>query len=296
MRLGMRCNRFTWPGGTPAMGSTLATIARRLEAAGFYAIDVMDHFFQMGPPADATLEMNEAYTTLGFLAGVTERLRLGTIATGVTYREPGFLVRQVTTLDALSGGRAWLGIGAAWFEREHLGLGFSFPPLKERFERLEEAILIAKQVWSGEVGAFTGKHYRLTETLCSPMPIQRPHPAIMIGGGGERKTLRLVARYGDSCIIGTPDLAMMRHKLDVLRQHCHEVGRSYDAIDKTTNITMLVRADGANGAETPAQLVARLRDLRALGITWVIVRIANAHEPGVLEMFGREIVPAAAEL
>jgi F420-dependent oxidoreductase-like protein len=277
------------------MGSTLAAIARRCEATGFDSIDVMDHFFQIQGVGPAELDMNEAYTTLGFLAGVTERLRLGTIVTGVTYRQPGFLVKQVTTLDVLSGGRAWLGIGAAWFEREHLGLGFSFPPLAERFVRLEEALQIAKQMWSGAVGPYRGRHYDLAETLCSPMPLQRPHPPIMVGGGGERKTLRLVAKYADACNIGG-DVETIRHKLEVLREHCRNEGRDYDSIEKTTNTNMLVRRDGANGAETPAQLVARLRELRGLGLTWVIGRIPNAHEPDSIELIGREVVPAVAEL
>ncbi|TAK20246.1 MAG: LLM class F420-dependent oxidoreductase [Chloroflexota bacterium] len=296
MKIGLHCNNFTWPGGNATMGATLGSLARRCEAAGFYSFDVMDHFFQIGGPEHAEREMNEAYTTLGFIAGVTERMKLGTVVTGVTYREPGFLVKQVTSLDVLSGGRAWFGIGAAWFEREHLGLGFAFPPIKERFERLEETLQIARQMWSGEVKAYAGKHYRLAETLCSPMPVQEGGPPVMIGGAGERKTLRLVARYASACNIGAPDSDTMRHKLDILREHCQTEGRSYDAIEKTTNTNMLVRADGVNGAETPAQLVARLRELRALGMTWVIGRIANAHEPGVIEMIGREVVPAVAEL
>ena len=244
----------------------------------------------------AEWDMNEAYTTLGFLAGVTERVRLGTVVTGVTYRHPGFLIKQVTTLDVLSGGRAWLGLGAAWFEREHLGLGIPFPPLGERFRRLEETLQIAKQMWSGEVKPYHGRYYQLEETLCSPMPIQRPHPPIMVGGGGEQKTLKLVARYADACNIGANDLETMRHKLDVLREHCRNEGRDYETIEKTTNTSLAVSRDGANGTETPAQLVARLGELRKLGVTWAIGRIPNAHEDGVIELIGREVVPAVAEL
>jgi F420-dependent oxidoreductase-like protein len=295
MKLGMHCNRFTWPGGPAAMGRTLVDIARRMEDAGFDSMSVMDHFFQIqgvGPPE---MEMNEGYTTLGFVAGATGRLRLGTIVTGVTYREPAFLVKQVTTLDVLSGGRSWFGIGAAWFEREHLGLGFAFPPIAERFRRLEEALRIAKQMWSGEVGPFEGRYYKLAETLCSPMPLQRPHPPIMVGGGGERKTLKLVARYADACNIGG-EPETIRHKLEVLREHCRAEGRDYDAIEKTTNANLFVTRDGGNGSETPAQTLERLRVLRELGITRVMGRIPNAHEPGAIELLGREVVPAAAEL
>src|SRR4051812_13033606 len=236
MKLGLHCSRFTWPGDPAAMGTTLATIARRLDEAGFYSLSVMDHLFQIPPVGPVDLDMNEAYTTLGYLAGVTERLRLGTIVTGVTYRHPGVLVKQVTTLDVLSGGRAWFGIGAAWFEREHDALGVPFPPLKERFERLEETIQIALQMWSTNNGEFVGKHYRLKETLCVPAPLTKPRPPILIGGGGEKKTLRLVAKYADACnLFGTPDV--VEHKLNVLRQHCADLGRDYNAIEKTVLTT-----------------------------------------------------------
>jgi F420-dependent oxidoreductase-like protein len=279
------------------MGQTLASVARRLEAAGFYSLSVMDHFFQIPPVGPAEREMNEAYATLGFVAGVTERLRLGTIVTGVTYRHPGFLVKQATTLDVLSGGRAWFGIGAAWFEREHRGLGTPFPPLRERFERLEEALQIALQMWSGEVKPYHGRHYQLAETLCSPLPLQKPHPPIMVGGGGERKTLRLVAQYADACnVFANAGVDFMRHKLEVLRAHCQDLGRDYDAIEKTVNGRLLVRRDGANGVETPAQAVARFRALSELGVTWISCSIPNAHEEGSLELIGREVVPALAEL
>jgi len=306
MKLGMHCSRFNWPGGSQftewpggpgAMGSTLATIARRLDEAGFYSLSVMDHFFQIPPVGPVDWEMNEAYTTLGYVAGVTERLHLGTIVTGVTYRHPGILVKQVTTLDVLSGGRAWFGVGAAWFEREHRGLGIPFPPLKERFERLEETLQIAHRMWSGEGGAYQGQHYQLEEMLCSPLPLQRPHPPIMVGGGGEQKTLRLVARYADACNLFANDgPEPVRHKLDVLRGHCETEGREYDAIEKTVNSRLFVTRDGANGSETPAQAVARFRELAKLGVTWASCGIPNAHEDGALELIGREVVPALAEL
>jgi F420-dependent oxidoreductase-like protein len=279
------------------MRDTLTALARRVEAAGFYSLSVMDHFFQIEGNGPAEWEMNEAYTTLGFIAGVTERLRLGTIVSGVTYRQPGFLVKQATTLDVLSGGRAWFGVGAAWYEREHLGLGIPFPPVAERFRRLEETIQIAKQMWSGEVAPYHGRYYQLAETLCSPLPIQRPHPPIMIGGAGEQKTLKLVARYADACNIpGRETSDALQHKLDVLRAHCADVGRDYDSIDKSANIRIVPSCDGGNGTDNPHQIVQRCRELRALGIGWVNCSIPNAYEEGVIELIGAEVVPAIEHL
>ena len=291
MKLGLHCNKFTWPGGPAEMRTTLKGVAQRAEAAGFYSLSVMDHYFQIQAVGPAEMEMNEAYTTLGFLAGVTERLRLGTVVTGVTYREPAFLVKQATTVDVLSGGRSWLGVGAAWFEREHAGLGFEFPPLAERFRRLEELLRIAKQMWSGEVGPFEGRYYKLAETLCSPMPLQRPHPPIMVGGAGEQKTLKLVARYADACnLFANLGTETLRHKLEVLRRHCEAEGRDYDAIEKSVNTRLILKE------VTPAQFVEQCRELRGLGITWVNCGIPDANEEGVLERIGREIVPAIAGL
>jgi F420-dependent oxidoreductase-like protein len=194
MKIGLQIPYFTWPGGPPELGPKLAEIARTAENAGFDSVWVMDHHFQIPMVGGAELDMLEAYTALGFLAGHTSRVRLGTMVTGVSYRHPGILIKQVTTLDVLSGGRAWLGIGAAWFEREHDGLGVPFPPLKERFERLEDALQIALKMFNpDDNGPFDGKHFRLAETLNSPQALTRPHPPILIGGSGERKTLRLVA-------------------------------------------------------------------------------------------------------
>jgi F420-dependent oxidoreductase-like protein len=297
MKIGLHCNRFTWPGGPPRMRETLTAVAQRAEAAGFYSLDVMDHLFQIQGVGPAEWDMNEAYTTLGFLAGVTDRLRLGTVVTGVTYRYPGMLAKQVATLDVLSGGRAWLGLGAAWYEREHLGLGIPFPSLGERFRRLEETLQIALQMWSGEVQPYRGRYYRLAETLCSPQPLQKPHPPIMVGGGGEQKTLRLVARYADACNIPASEAGeQLRHKLDVLRRHCEAEGRDYDAIEKSVTARLAVSPDGGGATETPPEVVARFRELAAVGIGWVTCSIANVHEEGVLELIGREIVPAVRDL
>ena len=281
MQIGIHVNRFTWPGGPAAIAPTLAAIARRAEEAGFSSLSVMDHFFQIRGNGSPNQEMLEAYTTLGYVAGVTKRLRLGTIVTGVTYRHPGLLVKQATTLDVLSGGRAYFGVGAAWNEEEHLGLGVPFPPLKERFERLEETLQIARQMWAGDDRPFVGKHYQLEHPMCFPAPIQRPHPTIVVGGSGERKTLKLVARYADACNLFDPgEIDQLQHKLDVLREHCDAVGRPYDQIVKGVNGRLTVTRDGKDGSTTPAAAVEHFAALRERGITWINLGIPNSHEPG----------------
>ena len=232
MNLDFHCHRFDWAGGPDGIGPGVGDLAQRAEALGVRTLSFMDHWFQMDWMAPAEDPMLEGYTALGFVAGRTQRLRLRLLVTGVTYRYPGLLAKTVTTLDVLSEGRAELGIGAAWYDREHQGLGVPFPPTAERFERLEEAIQICLQMWSDNNGAFSGKHYQLAETLCSPMPVSQPRPRILIGGSGERKTLRLVAQYADACnIFGGPD--EVAHKLDVLRRHCDAVGRDPNEIEVT---------------------------------------------------------------
>src|SRR3954449_4068520 len=217
MNLDLHVWRFDWAGPAPAMGAAIGDLAVRAEAVGVRTLSFMDHFFQMDRVAPAEDPMLEGYTALGFIAGRTERLRLRLLVTGVTYRHPGLLAKTVTTLDVVSGGRAELGIGAAWYEREHLALGVPFPPVAERFERLEETLLICLQMWSGSNEPYEGRHYRLAETLCSPMPVSQPRPRILIGGAGEKKTLRLVAQYADACnIFGDADV--LAQKLDVLRR------------------------------------------------------------------------------
>jgi alkanesulfonate monooxygenase len=232
MELGLHIADFTWTGGVPVLGRTLAKHARDAEAAGITRITVMDHFWQIRGVGPEEHEMLEAYTALGFLAAHTSTVRLHTLVTGVIYREPALLAKQISTLDVLSEGRAGLGIGAAWNSDESAGLGFAFPPVAERFERLEEAIQICLQMWSDSEEPFHGRHYQLGRTLNAPQNLQRPRPYLMIGGGGEKKTLRLVARYADACnLMYTPEAG---RKLDVLRQHCADVGRDYDAIEKTS--------------------------------------------------------------
>ena len=297
MKLGLHLMNRTWPGGPSRIGPTLAALARRAEEAGFDDLSVMDHLFQIPVIGAAEEPLTEAYATLGFLAGVTERLRLGAVVTGVIYRQPGLLVKAVTTLDVLSGGRAFLGLGAAWFEREHLGLGLPFPPLAERFGRLEETLQIARQMWSGRVGPYEGRYYRLAETLCSPMPLQRPGPPILVGGGGETKTLRLVARHADACnLFAYEGMDVLKRKLEVLRAHCAAEGRPYEAVQKTATTRLLVRRDGADGAATPAQAVEALGALAELGFTHVECIVADAHEDGAFDLIGADVIPAVAAL
>ena len=232
MQLDLHVSRFDWAGPPAGIGPGLTRLSQRAEAIGVRTLSFMDHYFQMDWMAPAEDPMLEGYTALGFVAGCTERLRLRLLVTGVTYRHPGLLAKTVTTLDVVSGGRAELGIGAAWYERELRGLGVPFPPTAERFERLEEAIQICLQMWSENDGAYHGKHYQLEETLCRPAPASSPRPRILIGGGGERKTLRLVARYADACnLFGDP--AEVAHKVDVLRGHCQAVGRDPNEIEVT---------------------------------------------------------------
>jgi F420-dependent oxidoreductase-like protein len=297
VRLGVQLNRFAFPGGDPAIGPGVADVARRAEQAGFASLWVMDHFFQIpiiGPAEDPMLE---GYSALAYAAGVTERLALGTMVTGVAYRHPGVLLKTVTTLDVLSGGRAYLGIGAGWFEREHHGLGVPFPPTGERFERLEETLQIAHQMWSGRVKPFEGKHYRLAEPINSPSPLSKPHPPILIGGGGERKTLRLVARYGDACNLFAGDEALVRHKLAVLREHCEAEGRPYEAIEKTTigGLPPITR-DGAGGTASPSQVLDLLGRLAELGVDHHLIGMAVLGDAATIDLLGERVVPEAAKL
>ena len=291
MRVGLQIPSFTWTGGAAELRNKLVAIARAADDGGFASLWVMDHFFQIEIVGPAEQEMLEGYSALAWMAGLTERITLGTLVTGVTYRHPGILAKTVSTLDVLSGARAWLGIGAAWFEREHLGLGVPYPPIAERFERLEETLQIVKQMWSGDAKPFDGRHYQLAETLNVPQPLARPHPPILIGGQGERKTLRLVARYGDACNLftyaGTDAVA---HKLDVLRRHCDDVGRSYDDIQRTTLSTVNLRP----GGQTADEVVRFCRDLAGIGVQHAIFNMPNVAEITPLEVFAKEIIPQVA--
>ena len=293
MKIGLQVPSFTWPGGPAEIRTHLADIARTADEAGFASLWVMDHFFQIQGVGQPEEPMLEAYTTLGYLAGLTQRVRLGTMVTGVVYRHPGILAKTVTTLDVLSGGRAYLGIGAAWFEREALGLGAPFPPLKERFERLEEALQIVRQMWSGNVVPYQGKHYQLAETLCSPPPLSQPHPPILIGGMGEKKTLRLVAKYADACnLFARAGDNVLRDKLNILKHHCEELGRPYDSIERTALDTVNL----SPGNMTASHVIESCHGLANLGFQQVIFNMPNVAEIKPLETFGREIIPAIAEL
>jgi F420-dependent oxidoreductase-like protein len=286
MQIGLQIPLFTTPGGPATLGEDLATVARTADEVGFEYLAVMDHFFQIGVVGPPELEMLEAYTTLGFLAAHTSRVQLLTVMTGVIYRHPGILAKTITTLDVLSGGRAWLGIGAAWNEEESRGLGIPFPPVAERFERLEETLRICQQMWRGDESPYRGKHYQLDRPLNSPQALRRP--PIMVGGGGERKTLRMVAQYADACnLFATPDV---EHKLKVLRGHCERLGRPYEEILKTVYYPFNVGADG----ERVAQTIADLRRLHDLGFQAVIGSVTDVWQVEPLRVIGREIIPAVA--
>ncbi|MCL4504495.1 MAG: LLM class F420-dependent oxidoreductase [Chloroflexi bacterium] len=291
MKVGLQIPSFTWPGGSAELGARLGQIAVTAEEAGFASLWVMDHFFQIGQVGKVDEPMLESYSALNYIAALTHKARLGTLVTGVVYRHPGILVKTVSTLDVLSGGRAYLGIGAAWNERESLGLGVPFPPLKERFERLEEALKIAKQMWSGAVAPFEGRYYHLAEAMNNPQPIRRPHPPILIGGMGEKKTLKLVARYADACnLFARTGIETLRGKLDVLRRYCDEFKRPYDAIERTALTTINL----GEGGMTARQAIDEFKELAGIGIQHVIVYMPNTHEIKPIEIIGREIIPAVA--
>ena len=297
MRLGLQVPNFTWPNGQQNLGDTFGLIAQRAERAGLYSLWVMDHFFQIRGVGPAENEMLESYSALAFAAGRTNRIKLGAMVTGVTYRHPGILVKTVTTLDVLSHGRAYLGIGAAWNEEEHVGLGVPFPPLAERFERLEETLQIAHQMWSGEETPFEGKYYQLARLLNSPQSVQKPHPPILIGGSGERKTLRLVARYGDACnIIARLGKDVLQHKLDVLRDHCQSIGRPYEEIEKTTLDSIHLTRDGRNGSMTPAAAIEHFASLAAMGIDQAIFNMPNVYDLEPFDLLATEIVPVVEKI
>jgi len=302
MRVGLQIPDFTWPGGAAQLGSDLANIAHQADEANFYSLWVMDHFFQIRMVGPADHDMLEGYSALNFMAGVTKKIKLGTMVTGVTYRYPGVLIKEVTTLDVLSGGRAYLGIGAAWNEEEHMGLGVPFPPLKQRFEQLEETLQIAQQMWQdgGSFEAakpFNGTHYQLARTLNVPQSLQRPHPPILIGGTGEQKTLKFVAQYGDACNLfarlGDDEL---QHKLQVLQDHCAALGRPYTDIEKTSLDNMLVSRDGREGTVSPQQAIDMFGKLAGLGFDTGIISLRNISEPDALAVWADEIIPAVTAI
>jgi alkanesulfonate monooxygenase len=289
VELGLHLPNFTYPDGPAALARDLGRIAETAEQVGFGKLSVMDHVWQIQSVGPPELDMLEAYTTLGYLAARTERIELLAWVTAAVYREPGLLVKCVSTLDVLSKGRAWLGIGAAWNEEEARGLGLPFPPTAERFERLEEALRIYQQMCSDDESAFAGKHYQLARTLNVPQTLQRPHPPILIGGGGEKKTLRLVAQYAQACnLFPSPELP---HKLDVLREHCADVGRDYDEIEKTVMMALDVGPDGAN----IDAILEQLGGLAELGVTHVHSSVKDVGTITPLEIIGERLIPEMAK-
>ncbi|WP_061297699.1 LLM class F420-dependent oxidoreductase [Herbidospora cretacea] len=281
MKVGLQIPSFTVPGDA-ALRDQLALVVQTADRGGFDTIAVMDHFWQIRGVGPAEEPMLEAYTTLGWMAALTTRARLLTLVTGVVYRQPGLLAKIITTLDVLSGGRAWLGIGAAWNEEESKGLGFPFPPVAERFEILEEALQICLQMWAGDEKPYTGRHFTLDRPLNSPQSVTRPHPPIMVGGGGEKKTLRLVAQYADACNLFPGD--QLQHKLDVLRGHCEAVGRNYDDIQKTVYYVY----DTSQGTQ---KIVDDLGAFSEMGFGLAIGQVKDAYEIAPLEQIASEVIP-----
>lgn len=289
MRFGFHFFDFTLPGGPEALAPAMRRTATSAEAIGASWFTVMDHYFQMEQFRTAHDPMLEGYTALGFIAGITERVKLGTVVTGVTYRHPGLLSKIVTTLDVLSEGRAFLGIGAAWYEREHRALGVPYPPLAERFERLEETLQIALQMWSDDEGPYEGKHYQLAETISVPKPVQTPHPPIVIGGSGERKTLRMVAQYADATNLIVTDTDNAAHKLAVLREHCDDLGRDYDSIERTVQARLHPDFD----AEA---ILAQAEAFAAIGLQHMHFAVLGPDPAASVERFGELVAPRLAAI
>jgi F420-dependent oxidoreductase-like protein len=289
MELGIHFGNFTLPGGAEALAPTLAATARAAEDAGCSTLTLVDHWFQVDGFATAQDPMLEGYTSLGFLAAHTETMTLGLLVTGVTYRHPGLLAKIVTTLDVLSGGRAQLGIGAAWYEREHTGLGVAFPPISERFERLEETLQICQQMWSDDDGPYQGRHYQLAETICSPRPIQQPRPRVLVAGSGERKTLRLVARYADACNMFAVGPAAVAQKLEVLARHCETEDRDPASVAKT----ILAMEDPLPDVDA---FLAGMEQYAKLGVTLVELMPTGPDPVAWVAQLGEQIVPTLRDL
>ncbi|HEX9615945.1 MAG TPA: LLM class F420-dependent oxidoreductase [Anaerolineales bacterium] len=291
MKLGLQINRFDWPGSPANTGPKLAEIARTADQAGFASLWVMDHLFQMDVASwglAAADPMLDGYTALSYMAAVTQRARLGTLVTAVTYRHPGHLLKVVTNLDVLSRGRAILGIGAGWYAREAAGLGLPFPPLAERFERLEETLQIAKLMWSGEAQPFHGKQYRLEEPINHPLPLSRPHPPILIGGDGERKTLRLVAQYADACnLMAHAGPEAVARKLDVLKRHCDQLGRDFAEIE----VTVLGPVPQRDGAVQVKDFLERLQNMAQVGVQHFIFNLDSVYDLTGIETIARQVLP-----
>ena len=294
MHIGLQIPSFKYPGGTAAIRPKLKEIVTTAEEAGFYSLWVMDHYYQIkGLFGEAyTDPMLESYTTLGYFAGLTERAYLGVLVTGVIYRYPSVLMKMANTLDILSGGRAYLGIGAAWYEEEARGYGIPYPATAERFEQLEDNLRLAKALWASDETSFAGKHFAAPAITNNPRPLAQPHPRLLIGGTGPKKTLRMVAEYADACNIGDwVGAENMQQALDTLKAHCAALGRDYDTIEKTALGTVHL-----SGSDTVESVRQRLESLRRMGFTHAIFNMPDVHEIAPLRTFGREIIPAAAGL
>jgi len=298
VKLGLQIRSFTWPGGPAAIAEHLGRIVRPADAVGFDSIWVMDHFIQIRGVGKPHEPMLEGWTTLGWIAANTRRARLGLLVGGVPYRHPAVWVKAATALDVLSGGRAWLGIGAAWNQEEAEQLGIPFPPLPERFEQLEDTLRIAHAMWEGEhgtEGSLDGHHVQATRLLNSPQSLSRPRVPIMVGGGGERRTLRLVARYADAAnVFGAPEAIARKYR--ILEEHCEAVGRDVDEIERTTLQSVAISPDGGPGTETPAQVVNHFGELGDAGAQHVIFNLRNVHDTSLLELIGREVIPQLRDL
>ena len=294
MKFGLQVASFTFPGGAPALAGHLERIVRTADEVGFDSIWVMDHLFQIRSVGRAEEPMLEGWTALGFIGAHTKRARIGLMVGGIHYRHPGIWVKAATTLDVLTGGRAWLGLGAAWNQEESEGLGFDFPPLGVRFEMLEETLRIANGMFEGEKGSqggFNGRHYQPTRLLNSPQSISRPRVPIMIGGGGEQNTLRIVAQNGDACNVGWGNPESLVHKLSVLRRHCDAVGRPYEEIERTTLASVSVSRDGSGGTRTPDQIIDRFGELGDAGAQHVLFSIRDVWRTEQIELLGSTLLP-----
>ncbi len=294
MKIGLQISSFTWPGSDRGIGKTLAGIVRGADDAGFDSIWVMDHFLQIGSVGKPEEPMLEGLTTLGFMAAHSRRARLGLMVGGIHYRPAGLWIKAVTTLDVLSGGRAWFGIGAAWNEQESRAWGFPMPPLGERFEMLEETLQLAHTAWQGETGSrerFDGRYYQASDPLNSPQALSKPHPPILVGGGGERRTLKLVAQYADACNVFGTDPEQLRHKYGVLQRHCETVGRDYADIEKTLLTQVSITPDGARRSLTPDALVDRLGRTAEAGAQHAIFSLREVTDLSKLELIGRDVIP-----
>jgi F420-dependent oxidoreductase-like protein len=294
MHIGLQIPSFKYPGGTAAIRPKLKEIVTSAEEAGFYSLWVMDHYYQIkGLFGEAyTDPMLEAYTTLGYIAGLTEKARLGVLVTGVIYRNPAVLMKMVNTLDILSAGRAYFGIGAAWYEDEAKGNGIPYPSTSERFEQLEDSLKLAKALWSSDETSFTGKHFSAPAITNNPRPLSSPHPRIMIGGTGPNKTLRMVAQYADACNIGEwVGAENMQKSLDTLKAHCDTLGRDYNTVEKTSLSTAHL-----SGTDSVGSLIERIKKLSAMGFTHAIFNMPDVYKITPLETFAKEIIPSVAGL